>query len=78
MSFHYYGRAEEAAKRIMDLFQSGDVPAALAPIFIRRHDNTPCRGFTLSLAFDHRVLDGAMASEVLALVKDRLESWEMP
>ena len=34
--------------------------------------------FTLSLAFDHRVLDGAMASEVLARVKDRLESWEMP
>lgn len=34
--------------------------------------------FTLSLAFDHRVLDGAMASEVLARVKHRLESWETP
>ncbi len=34
--------------------------------------------FTLSLAFDHRVLDGALASEVLARVKDRLELWEMP
>jgi pyruvate/2-oxoglutarate dehydrogenase complex dihydrolipoamide acyltransferase (E2) component len=31
--------------------------------------------FTLSLAFDHRVLDGAMASEVLGLVKQRLETW---
>ena len=31
---------------------------------------------TLSLAFDHRVLDGALAAELLALVKDRLESWE--
>jgi len=31
--------------------------------------------FTLSLAFDHRVLDGAMASEVLARVKHRLEHW---
>ncbi len=31
--------------------------------------------FTLSLTFDHRVLDGAMASEVLADVKERLESW---
>ena len=48
MSFHYYGRAEEAAKRIMDLFQSGDVPASLAPIFIRRHDNTPCRAWSWS------------------------------
>lgn len=34
--------------------------------------------FTLSLSFDHRVLDGAMASEVLARVKNRLETWEMP
>ncbi|HSV68391.1 MAG TPA: 2-oxo acid dehydrogenase subunit E2 [Mycobacteriales bacterium] len=34
--------------------------------------------FTLSLSFDHRVLDGAMAAEVLARVKDRLETWEMP
>jgi pyruvate/2-oxoglutarate dehydrogenase complex dihydrolipoamide acyltransferase (E2) component len=33
--------------------------------------------FTLSLAFDHRVLDGALAAEVLADVKDRLESWEL-
>ncbi len=31
--------------------------------------------FTLSLAFDHRVLDGAIASEVLAAVKSRLERW---
>ncbi|MFF3838337.1 2-oxo acid dehydrogenase subunit E2 [Streptomyces sp. NPDC001930] len=33
--------------------------------------------FTLSLAFDHRVIDGALASEVLARVKDRLETWEL-
>jgi pyruvate/2-oxoglutarate dehydrogenase complex dihydrolipoamide acyltransferase (E2) component len=33
--------------------------------------------FSLSLAFDHRVLDGAMASEVLARVKNRLETWEL-
>ncbi|HEY6876655.1 MAG TPA: 2-oxo acid dehydrogenase subunit E2 [Polyangiales bacterium] len=33
---------------------------------------------TLSLAFDHRVLDGAMASELLARVKNRLENWELP
>ncbi|GAA1905959.1 hypothetical protein GCM10009716_14890 [Streptomyces sodiiphilus] len=34
--------------------------------------------FTLSLAFDHRVIDGALASEVLARVKDRLENWGAP
>jgi pyruvate/2-oxoglutarate dehydrogenase complex dihydrolipoamide acyltransferase (E2) component len=33
--------------------------------------------FTLSLAFDHRVLDGALASELLGHVKHRLESWEI-
>lgn len=32
---------------------------------------------TLSLAFDHRVLDGALAAELLASVKARLETWEM-
>jgi len=48
MSIHYYGRAQEAAKRIMDLFQSGDVPAALVPMFIRRHENTPCRAWSWS------------------------------
>ena len=31
---------------------------------------------TLSLTFDHRVLDGAMAAELLAHVKDSLEGWE--
>ncbi|WP_165986445.1 2-oxo acid dehydrogenase subunit E2 [Streptomyces sp. YIM 98790] len=30
--------------------------------------------FTLSLAFDHRAVDGALASEVLARVKSRLEN----
>src|SRR5689334_12086344 len=46
MSTHFYGRADEAAKRILSLFQSGDVPAALAPIFIRRADNAPCRAWS--------------------------------
>lgn len=31
--------------------------------------------FTLSLAFDHRVLDGALASELLGRVKRGLETW---
>jgi pyruvate/2-oxoglutarate dehydrogenase complex dihydrolipoamide acyltransferase (E2) component len=33
--------------------------------------------FTLSLAFDHRVLDGALASELLGRVKHRLETWSL-
>ncbi|MFG2926097.1 2-oxo acid dehydrogenase subunit E2 [Streptomyces sp. NPDC048305] len=33
--------------------------------------------FTLSLVFDHRVLDGAMAAEILAGIKNRLETWEL-
>ena len=41
---HFYGRAEESAKRILSVFQSGDVPAALARVFIHRMDtDTPCR-----------------------------------
>lgn len=32
--------------------------------------------FTLSLAFDHRLLDGAQAAELLAAVKNRLETWD--
>lgn len=31
---------------------------------------------TLSLVFDHRVVDGALAADVLAAVAQRLESWE--
>ncbi|HYO19543.1 MAG TPA: 2-oxo acid dehydrogenase subunit E2 [Dermatophilaceae bacterium] len=33
---------------------------------------------TLSLSFDHRVIDGALAAEVLAAVARQLETWEMP
>jgi pyruvate/2-oxoglutarate dehydrogenase complex dihydrolipoamide acyltransferase (E2) component len=31
---------------------------------------------TLSLTFDHRVLDGALASELLSGIRSRLESWK--
>ncbi|MGW6913937.1 2-oxo acid dehydrogenase subunit E2 [Kitasatospora sp. NPDC054939] len=50
--------------RIADTPVARDGDVRIAPVF------------TLSLAFDHRVLDGALASEVLARVKDRLESWK--
>ena len=41
-------KAEAAAGRILDAFRSGTLPKALAPIFIRRKDNVPCRGWSWS------------------------------
>ena len=37
----YYGRAEEVAQKILDAFKTGDIPKALAPIFIQRKDGVP-------------------------------------
>jgi len=38
------GRATEIAQRIVDAFKEpGNLPRALAPIFIRRNDDVPCR-----------------------------------
>ena len=37
----FYGRAEESAKRIVSAFEQGNLPAALAPIFIKRKDDRP-------------------------------------
>ena len=45
----FYGKAEQAAKRILELFQEPDrLPKALAPIFIHRDDNKPCRAWSWS------------------------------
>ncbi len=43
ISTRYYRKAESAAARIMEAFQRGSLPQALAPIFIHRRDNVPCR-----------------------------------
>ncbi len=37
----FYGKAEQAARTIVEAFESGNLPKALAPI--RRKDNVPCR-----------------------------------
>src|SRR5262245_18389417 len=37
----FYGKAEGAAKQIVQAFESGSLPQALAPIFMRRKDNVP-------------------------------------
>lgn len=39
----YYGKAEGLATELLAQFQAGTVPAAIAPIFIRRKDDVPCR-----------------------------------
>ncbi len=40
----FYGQAEQVSQRIVDAFRQPDrLPAALAPIFIRRKDDVPCR-----------------------------------
>ena len=38
----FYGKAETAATTILEAFQSGNLPQALAPVFIRRKDGVPC------------------------------------
>ena len=44
----FYGKAESAATRILEVFESGDLPKALAHIFIRRKDEVPCRKWSWS------------------------------
>ena len=44
----FYGQSERAATAIVDTFKSGKLPAALAPIFIRRADSVPCRAWSWS------------------------------
>ena len=41
-------KAEAAASRILGAFLSGNLPQALAPIFIHRRDNVPCRNWSWS------------------------------
>ena len=44
----FYRKAESAASRILEAFRTGNLPQALAPIFIRRKDNVPCRAWSWS------------------------------
>ena len=44
----YYRKAQDAAETILRAFQSGNLPKALAPVFIRRKDNVPCRAWSWS------------------------------
>ncbi len=42
----FYGKSESVANRIIEQFQSGNIPKALAPVFIHRKDNIPCRAWS--------------------------------
>jgi len=46
MPLHYYGRAESVAQRILDAFEHGAVPTALAQVFIAHKDHVPCRAWS--------------------------------
>ena len=39
----YAGKARQAAERIIQAFEQGEVPTALAQVYIRRNDDVPCR-----------------------------------
>ena len=42
----YYRKAEESVKAILDAFETGKVPSALAQVFIQRKDDSPCRSWS--------------------------------
>ena len=44
----FYRKAEEAASRIVEAFRAGNLPKALAPVFVRRRDDVPCRAWSWS------------------------------
>ena len=43
-----YRRADESANRILELFKSVNLPKALAPVFVKRQDGSPCRAWSWS------------------------------
>jgi len=45
----FYGKAKEAAKQVLELFSHPNrLPEAIAPIFIRRNHDVPCRSWSWS------------------------------
>ena len=44
----FYGKAQETAQNILNAFRAGDVPAAMADIFIRWDDDAPCRAWSIT------------------------------
>jgi len=46
MATKYQRKAADAANKIMEAFKTGDLPKALAPVFIHRADDIPCRAWS--------------------------------
>lgn len=44
----FYGKAESVGKEILAAFERGDVPKALAQVFIHRRDNVPMRAWSFA------------------------------
>ncbi|MBP8123738.1 MAG: hypothetical protein KAZ26_13930 [Caldilineaceae bacterium] len=42
----FYGKAEETGYKLLEAFQAGTVPAALAPLFIRHNQERHCAGWS--------------------------------
>lgn len=47
----YYGKAEQVAHQIIEAFEAGNVPAALAQVYIQRNDDKPCRRWSFQNQF---------------------------
>jgi antirestriction protein ArdC len=44
----HYGKSEQVLQDMLKAFEAGDIPKALAQVFIRRRDNVPCRSWSIS------------------------------
>ena len=42
----FYRKAEHAVQAIVDAFEQGTIPKALANVFIKRNDSSPCRAWS--------------------------------
>lgn len=45
---NYQRKAADAAGKILEAFRAGNLPKALAPMFVKRRDNVPCRAWSWS------------------------------
>jgi len=45
---NYQRKAADAAGKILEAFRAGNLPRALAPVFVKRRDNVPCRQWSWS------------------------------
>ncbi|MCP4156521.1 MAG: ArdC family protein [bacterium] len=47
----YYGKSQEVCKKVIAFFKSGNLPEVIAPIFVHRSDDIPCRAWSFSNQF---------------------------